>query len=168
MLTTHYSSQHMRYHKHDIAKAQLETAVLIILNGQDRSSAITLAGAASGILDTLVKRAGRETFIDYARRVHEAQIGFTPKRKSYAHYIDKKLGVIAHKHLAQDDPETIDLDLEKMAIDAVARAMHDYVSLNGQEEPFVKAFFQYTWVHSDGEKMMETYHAQPNRVKPKT
>ncbi|WP_168563274.1 hypothetical protein [Rhizobacter sp. SG703] len=158
----------MRYHKHDIAKAQLETAVSIILNGQDRSSAITLAGAASGILDTLVKRAGRETFVDYARRVHEAQVGFTPKRKSYAHHIDKKLGVIAHKHLAQDDPETIDLDLERMAIDAVSRAIQDYVSLNGQEEPFVKAFLQYAWTHSDGEKMMETYNAQPNRLKPKT
>src|SRR5450755_4223165 len=58
-------------------------------------------------------------FVDYARRVHEAQVGFTPKRKSFTHHIDKKLGVVAHKHLAQDDPDT-DLDLEKMAVDAVA------------------------------------------------
>jgi hypothetical protein len=158
----------MRYHKHDIARAQLETAVCILLNGQDRSSAITLAGAASGILDALVKRAGKETFVDYARRVHEELVGFTPKRKSYAHHIEKKLGVIAHKHLALDDPDTVDLDLEKMAVDAVARAIHDYVSLNGQEEPFVKAFFQYTWIHLDGEKMMKEYNAHPDRAKPKT
>lgn len=157
----------MRYYKHDIARAQLETAVWIILNGQDRSSAITLAGAVSGILDTLVKRAGKETFVDYARRVHEAQVGFTPKRKSYAHHIDKRLGVIAHKHLAPDDPDTVDLDLEKVAVDAVARAIFDFISLNGEEEPFVKAFLQYTWEHSDGEKLMKAYDAQPKKLKPK-
>lgn len=157
----------MRYHKHEIAKAQLQTAVSIILNGQDRSSAITLAGAASGILDTLVRRAGKEAFVDYARRVHEARIGFTPKRRSYSHHIDKRLGVIAHKHLARDDPDPVDLDLEKMAVDAVARAIHDYVSLNGQEEVFVKAFLQYTWIHLDGEAMMEKFDGQPDRVKPK-
>jgi hypothetical protein len=157
----------MRYHKHDIAKAQLETAVWIILNKQDRSSAITLAGAASGILDVLVKRAGKEPFVDYARRVHEARVGFTPKRKSYAHHIEKKLGVIAHKHLAQDDPDAVDLDLEKMAVDAVARAIHDYVSLNGQDEDFVKTFLQYVWAHSDGAKLMSQYNAQPERVKSK-
>ncbi|KQU75620.1 MULTISPECIES: hypothetical protein [unclassified Rhizobacter] len=158
----------MRYYKHDIARAQLETAVSIILNGQDRSSAITLAGAASSILDAFVRRAGKEAFVDYARRVHEAQVGFTPKRKSYAHHIDKTLGVIAHKHLSQDDPDTVDLDLEKMAVDAVARAIHDYVSLNGQEDPFVKAFLQYAWVHSDGEKVLKEYNAKPDRMKPRT
>lgn len=157
----------MRCHKYDIAKAQLETAVWIILNGHDRSSAITLAGAASGILDGLVNRAGKETFVDYARRVHEAHAGFTPKRKSYAHHIDKKLGVVAHKHLAQDDSDDVDLDLEKMAVDSVARAIHDYVSLSGQDEDFVKAFLQYVWDHSDGAKLMSQYDAEPAQVKPR-
>ena len=157
----------MRYHKHDIARAQLETAVSIILTGQDRSSAITLAGAASSILDTLVKRAGKETFVDYARRVHEAQVGFTPKRRSYAHHVDQRLGVIAHKHLAPDDPDTVDLDLEKAAVDAVSRAIFDFITLNGQGESFVKAFLQYTWEHSDGEALMKAYDARPQKLKPK-
>lgn len=157
----------MRYHKHDIAKAQLETAVWIILNDHDRSSAITLAGAASGILDVLVKRAEKEPFVDYARRVYEAQAGFMPKRKVYAHHIEKKLGISAHKHLAQDDPDDIDLDLEKMAVDAVARAIYDYVSLNGQDEDFVKMFLQYVWTHSDRAKLMRQYAEQVERVKPK-
>lgn len=38
------------------------SAVWIILNGQDRSSALTLAGAASGILDTCMDAAGLPTF----------------------------------------------------------------------------------------------------------
>jgi len=48
-----------RFYKHDVARFQLQTAVEIFLRGLDRSSVITLAGAASGILDTLVKRAGK-------------------------------------------------------------------------------------------------------------
>ena len=100
-----------RFHKSDIARSQLETAVSIFLRGLDRSAVITLAGAASGILDTLVKQAGKETFIDYARRVHQAQVGHTPKRKSYAHYIAKRIGVIDHKHLSKDASHTVELDL---------------------------------------------------------
>lgn len=56
----------MRIHKSDIAKSQLETAVWLLLDGRDRSSVITLAGAASGILDRLVRNAGKEPFVDYA------------------------------------------------------------------------------------------------------
>jgi hypothetical protein len=47
----------------------------MFLEGRDRSSVITLAGAASGIFDELVRSSGRETFLDYARRVHGAQRG---------------------------------------------------------------------------------------------
>jgi hypothetical protein len=42
-----------RFHKHDVARFQLQTAVEIFLRGLDRSSVITLAGIASGIFDTL-------------------------------------------------------------------------------------------------------------------
>lgn len=42
----------------------------------------------------------------------------------------------------------------RLAHAAMARAIHDYVSLNGQQEPFVKAFLQYTWSHSDGDKIL--------------
>ena len=108
-----------RFHKSDIARAQLETAVSIFLRGSDRSAVITLAGAASGILNTLVKQAGKETFVDYARRVHQAQVGFTPKRKSYAHHIAKRIGVIDHKHLSEYDSDTVELDLGKLAVDAL-------------------------------------------------
>ncbi|MHB1953557.1 MAG: hypothetical protein ACYCOU_07370 [Sulfobacillus sp.] len=95
---------------------------------------ITLAGAASGILDTLAKRAGKEPFVDYARIVHRELVGNTPKRKSYAHHIDKTLGITAHKHLARSDPETVKLDLERQAVGALCRAISDYISLNGHDE----------------------------------
>src|SRR5688500_1538280 len=102
-----------RFHKYDVAKAQLQTAVWMFLQGRDRSSVITLAGAASGILDELVRRSGQETFLDYARRVQRELSGTTPKRSAYSHHINTRLGVIAHRHMWSDDSETIELDLEK-------------------------------------------------------
>ncbi|MHB1586804.1 MAG: hypothetical protein ACYCRH_03515 [Acidiferrobacteraceae bacterium] len=156
-----------RFHKQDVARLQLQTAVDVFLRGLDRSSVITLAGAASGILDALVKRAGKEPFVDYARRVHREIVGYTPKRKSYAHHIDKTLGITAHKHLAEDDPEMVELDLEKNAVDALCRAISDYISLNGQDEPFVKAFLGWTWKNTDGPTLMERFKTVPDRMKPK-
>lgn len=156
-----------RFHKSDIAKFQLQTAVGIFLSGMDRSSVITLAGAASGLLDSLVKRTGKEPFVDYARRVHCAIVGHIPKRQSYSHHIDKRLGVIAHKHLGKDEPETVDLDLEKMAADALCRAIADYTMLNGKDEPFVESFLGWAWRNMDGPALMESYQAVPPQLKPK-
>jgi hypothetical protein len=156
-----------RFHKSELARLQLQTAVEIFLNGMDRSSVITLAGAASGILDTLVKKAGKEPFIDYARRVHLVQKGSTPKRQSFAHHINKWLGVVAHKHLSKDDAETVELDLEKQAADALIRAITDYIALNGQDEPFVRAFLQWTWINKDGAAQMAEFASLPTKLRPK-
>lgn len=156
-----------RIHKSDIAKSQIETAVHLFLHGRDRSSVITLAGASSGILDRLVRNAGKEPFVDYACRVHRELIGYTPKRQSYSHHIDKKLGVIAHKHLSKEDSETVELDLEKMAFDALNRALADYVTLNGKEEPFVKAFYSWAWKNKDGRAIMEEFKKVPDKLRPK-
>lgn len=156
-----------RFHKSELARLQLQTAVEIFLSGMDRSSVITLAGAASGILDTLVKKAGKEPFIDYARRVHLVKKGSTPKRQSYAHHINKWLGVVAHKHLSKDDAETVELDLEKQAADALIRAISDYIALNGRDEPFVQAFLQWTWVNKDGAALMAEFASLSPKLRPK-
>lgn len=156
-----------RIYKGDIAKAQLETAVVVFLRGLDYSSVITLAGAASGILDTLVRRAGKEPFVDYARRVQAGLHGRTPKRQSYWHHIEKTLGVTVHKHLSEKDPETVELDLEELAADSLKRAISDYISLHGQQEPFVRAFLAWCWKTMDGAAMMERYKAVPKHMRPR-
>jgi len=156
-----------RFHKHDVAKAQLETAVSMFLQGRDRSSVITLAGAASGILDELVRRSGRETFLDYARRVQRERSGEMPKRSSYSHHINTRLGVVAHKHLWPTDSDTIELDLEQQAADALGRAIADYISLDGEDERFVKAFLSWSWRNQDGPGMMEKFREAPERLKPR-
>ena len=157
----------VRYHKRSIAECQLETAVILFLSGRDRSSVITLAGAAATILDRLVRNEGKEPFVDYACRVHREMVGHMPKRKSYVHYIDKRLGIITHKHMGEQDSETVDLDLEEMACNALERAVADYVSLNGQEKPFIKAFLQWAWQHKDGPLLMEAFNKIPTKLRPK-
>lgn len=156
-----------RYHKRDIAKCLLETAVVLFLSGRDRSSVITLAGAAGTLLDRLVRNEGKEPFLDYACRVHREMVGHMPKRQSYSHYIEKRLGIIAHKHLGEHDTETVDLNLEDMACDALGRAVADYVTLNGQEEGFIKAFLQWAWEHKDGPTLMEMFKKVPPKLRPR-
>lgn len=155
-----------RYNKRDIAKVQLMTAVRLFLLGKDRSSVITLAGAAGTILDRLVRNEGKETFVDYACRVHRELVGYTPKRQSYSHHINKKLGIIEHKHMGEEDQETVELDLEKMAFDALNRALADYITLAGQEEPFVRSFLSWAWENKDGPKAMGEFMKVPKRLKP--
>ena len=155
-----------KYHKRDIARFQLETAVVLFLNNKDLSSIITLAGAAANILDRLVRNEGEEAFVDYARRVHRDTAGFMPRRRSYSHHIDKKIGTIVHKHMGKDESEEIDLDLDKMAYDALTRALADYIKMNGQDDPFVKAFLSWSWKNMDGHALMEAYTKAPERLKP--
>lgn len=138
----------------------------LFLSGRDRSSVITLAGTSSGILDRLVRNAGKEPFVDYACRVYRGQFGCTPKRRSYSHHIDKKVGIIVHKHLAEQDSETVELDLEKMAFDAVVRALADYITLYGKDDHFVKAFLSWSWKNKDGQSLMEEFKKVPKKLRP--
>jgi hypothetical protein len=156
------------FQKRDIARSQLETAVDLFFRGLSHHAVITLAGAASGILSGLAHEAGKETFVDYARRVHEGLRGHIPKRVSYAHHIEKVLGISAHKHLSEKDTETVELDLKRLAADALARAIADYVALHGQDESFVRAYLQWAWVTQNGPEMMKQYEALPARMRPKS
>ncbi|KDB07244.1 hypothetical protein LIG30_3490 [Burkholderia sp. lig30] len=156
------------FHKSDIARSQLETAVDIFLKGLSYHSVITLAGAASGILDGLLLAASKEPFIDYARRVHAELQGQMPGRVKTAHYIEQRFGISAHKHLHETDTETVELDLERQAANALTKAIGDYIELNGQEEPFVKAFLQWSWVTMDGQALMKKYAEVPPKMRPKT
>ncbi|WP_321927587.1 hypothetical protein [Paraburkholderia guartelaensis] len=156
-----------RFHKFDIARSQLVTATEIFFNQGNFSAVITLAGAASGILDEFVRREGKEPFVDYACRVHRELVGKTPPRRSAIHHIEKRLGISAHKHLSDKDTPTVELDLERQAINALMRAISDYITLKGQEEPFVKAVLQWTWMNSDGKAIMERYKAVPEKQRPK-
>ena len=156
-----------KFHKRDVVRFQLQTAVEIFLSEINHSAVITLAGASSGILDNLMKIAGKESFDDYARRIHCELVGYTPKRKSYSHHIAKKLGIIAHKHLSSTDDEMVELDLEKLAADSLTRAIADYSALYGQSEPFVNAFLKWAWVNLYGPSLMKDFNERPDKTRRK-
>ncbi|WP_321885896.1 hypothetical protein [Paraburkholderia bannensis] len=156
-----------QFHKFDIARSQLVTATEIFFHQRNFSAVITLAGAASGILDELVRREGKESFIDYACRLRREVAGATPPRKATLHHIEIRLGISAHKHLSEKDSPTVKLDLEKQAIQALLRALADYMTLKGDQEDFVKTVLQWTWQNSDGKAIMERYQAVPERQRPK-
>lgn len=157
----------IKYPKEEIAARQLETAILMFLNGRDRFSVITLAGAASNILSQLVRNRGSEPFIDYSRRVFDAVRGYTPPREKYKKHINDMLGINYLKHHSAGDAIHIELDEEKAAEDAITKALADYIKIRGQEELFVKAFLSWSWQKNNGKKMMEAYKNRPAKLKGK-
>jgi hypothetical protein len=146
-----------KYHKSDIAKEQLKTAILLFLNGRDRASAITLAGAAGAILERLVRNSGGVPFVDYACNVHNHLQGTTPARQKYNRHINDKFGINDLKHMRPDSPETLEIDLDKCAADAILKAVADYKTLYGAEEDFIKGFFTWAWMNLDGPQIMKDY-----------
>ena len=155
-----------KYQRIDLAAQQLERAVVMFLQGQDRFSVITLAGAASGILTQLVLNAKKQPFVDYARLIQSKYFGpTTPPRDKFNRHINDQFGIHALRHHAANDPPTIDMDEEKAAENAITRAICDYIELRGQSEPFVIAFLNSTWMTRDGPKIMAEYEAQPKTVK---
>ena len=67
--------------------------------------------------------------------------------------------------MSEEDPETVELDLEKMAVDALTKAVLDYIKLEGQKEPFVNAFLCWTWKNMDGSSIMNNYKKCPKRFR---
>jgi len=151
-----------KYHKSDIATAQLQTAIVLFLGGRDRSSVITLAGAASGILEQLVRNEGKIPFVDYARSLAP---GPTPPRGTANRVINDVLGINPHKHMKADCADALEIDLEKCAEDAITKAVGDHVTLHGREHDFIKAFLQWAWINRNGPQVMEEYNKSPEKIK---
>ncbi len=137
----------------------------MFLEGKDRFSVITLAGAASTILTRLVINAGKQPFADYGRLIVKEYTGIEPKRDKYIRHVNMLFGIDFLKHQAPNDPTAIDMDEDRAAENAVIRAMMDYIELCGQDAPFVKAFLQYTWLTRNGPELMKAYKEQPDRIK---
>jgi hypothetical protein len=146
-----------KYHKSEIATEQLKTAIFLFLSGRDLSSVITLAGAAGAILERLVRNAGKTPFIDFACNVQNVLGGSTPPRAKYNRYINERFGINPHKHMSADCPDTLEIDLQKSAEDAITKAVADDKTLYGQERDFIKAYLRWAWVNRDGPQVMKDY-----------
>ncbi len=153
------------YQKSDLAKQQLHTAIMLFLNRIDFASAITLAGASGEILHKLLEFNGKRPFLEHARILCDQIIGHIPKKQKYIKHFRDITGIYPLRHKDKNCPDILEIDLEAAAERAISAAVLDYIKLYGEEEPTIKSFLNWLWVTKDGQKMMDTYEALPEKVK---
>lgn len=155
--------------KIDIASQQLKIAIAMFLSDTDHMSAITLAGAADGILHGLVLQAKKEPFADYSLSLAAIKNpgAPTPKKTAHAKHINTVLGINPLKHHDKDDADFIELDIRECAIGAIVKAIANYLTLMGEDNkpPYINAMLQWTWKNLDGEGMMKKWEERPAVVK---
>lgn len=142
--------------KLELAEQQLETAIALFVSRRDRISAITLAGAADGILHGLVLKSGKQPFSDYAMGVREALSGQTPAKAKFAKHINDTLKINDLKHMDEGGPDQVTLDVDISALGAILKAIANHHKLVPEHPDFIKAMLQWTWMFYDGKKITES------------
>lgn len=141
--------------KLQIAQRQLETAIGLFITRKDRISAITLAGAADGILHGLVLKAGKQPFSDYALGIAETMKGETPPKVKYSKHINDTLKINSLKHMDENESEDVTLDVDISALGAILKAIANHHALFPEHPGFIHAMLQWTYMFYDGEKITE-------------
>lgn len=147
--------------KLQIAQRQLETAIGLFISKRDRLSAITLAGAADGILHGLVLQAGKIPFSDYAMGIAEAMSGNTPAKAKYARHINDKLNINDLKHMDEAGAPEVTLDVDTSALGAILKAIANHHTLVSDHPEFIKAMLHWTWMFWDGTRLYEADEPPP-------
>jgi hypothetical protein len=162
-----------------LAQQQLETAIGLFVSRRDRVSAITLAGAADGILHGLVLEAGKQPFAEYAMGVREALSGQTPARAKFAKHINNQLNINDLKHMDPGGTTEVTLDPDLSALGAILKAIANHHQLVPEHPDFIKAMLHWAWMFYDGEKItedepyvepagekiMEQYKERPSKIR---
>lgn len=138
-----------------LAQQQLETAIGLFVSRRDRLSAITLAGAADGILHGLVLKAGKQPFAEYSMGVREALSGQTPARAKYAKHINNQLNINDLKHMDVGGTPEVTLDPDLSALGAILKAIANHHQLVPEQPDFIKAMLHWAWMFYDGERITE-------------
>ena len=138
-----------------LAERQLETAIGLFVSRRDRISAISLAGAADGILHGLVLKAGKQPFSDYALGVREALSGQTPAKAKFAKHINDQLHINDLKHMDDGAPEEITFDPDISALGAILKAIANHHQLVPDHPDYIKAMLQWSWMFYDGTRITE-------------
>ncbi len=148
-----------------LAQQQLETAIGLFVSRRDRISAISLAGAADGILHGLVLKAGKQPFADFALGVTEALSGQTPAKVKFAKHINDQLNINDLKHMDEIGPDEITFDPDLSALGAILKAIANHKELVPDEPDFIKAMLHWVWMFYDGEKITENEPMKASRCK---
>jgi hypothetical protein len=138
-----------------LAERQLETAIGLFVSRTDRVSAITLAGAADGILHGLVLKSGKQPFSDYAIGVAEVINKQTPAKSKYGKHINNTLDINRLKHMDPEEDLSLNLDADMSALGAILKAISNHKTLVPEHPDYIKAMLHWTWMFFDGEKITE-------------
>jgi hypothetical protein len=133
--------------KLDIASKQLEMAIGLYVSGRDKISAITLAGAADGILFQLLLDAGKENFADHMRKAEAETTGILATRGEAGRQMNDVLNINDCKHMDPGDADYVDIDVDGAALGAILKACSNHFELLGKRESFVEAFLY--WVREN-------------------
>jgi hypothetical protein len=80
-------------------------------NDQDRSSAITLAGAAHVILSQFLLNDGKENFSDQLMKQEAETTGVMPARGAHGRAVNDMLMINAFKHMDPGDDDQVEMDV---------------------------------------------------------
>jgi hypothetical protein len=148
------------YHKFDMARGQIETAIrLFLTDGADMFSAIALAANAGDLFHALVVRAGRKPFIDDIVLLESKRHpGKTPPRYKMVTHVHDVLFVNEVKHLddaREEGDEIVEFDAEEAAIGAILKAIADYQTLAGERSQAMNAFLGWCYQNLDSDAIMK-------------
>ena len=128
------------YSRLELAENQLRSAIVLFIQGGDRFSVITLAGAADVIFAQLVIRAGKKNFTEISL-VDRAAAGAPPQsREEYGQAMNDVLFINQLKHMDKGDDGFLELDPEESALGAILKTLVNYAILEGKSAPLVLAF----------------------------
>jgi hypothetical protein len=118
---------------------------------QDRSSAITLAGAADVILSQFLLNDGKENFSDQLMKQEAETTGVMPARGADGRAVNDMLMINAFKHMDLGDDDQVEMDVLVNSLATVSKAVANYVTLAGDDaddEDFVKVFKLWARIHT--------------------
>jgi hypothetical protein len=125
----------MKFHKTEIAKRQIDTAVDLFLEGKDFISALTLAGAGEEITGKLLDRKGKKSML---QKLHVWYQDVTGTKIDYGKFCQKtNLARNTLKHA--NNPEEDELEIQQWeAVQMIMRAMTNYKELVGEPSEKMK------------------------------
>lgn len=125
------------HNKLDVAEKQLKSAIALYVTGRDRVAAITLAGAADGILSQLARYKTGDNFANsYVKKKKKdyENIGKAGKK------INTILGINELKHFDKGDKDYFRLDVDTSGVGAILKTIVNYTEVTGRREKYMDGF----------------------------
>lgn len=144
----------------DLAAHQLQMAVILFIHGQDKFSAITLAGAADALLSQLVKKRGKENFTEYLRKEEKDEADKKLSFGEFGRKINNMASINTMKHFDPGESEQVEMDLDGCALTAIFKALPNFCTLGGRNYKFVEEFLK--WVRENLDPEIYNIHCDQN------